>query len=169
MKPQHWSSPSGVRAQLWYSPALISVWLLPETLFKDVVRVVLRALYRVEVHGAENMPKPGERAVVVVNHVSFLDGVLLAAFLPGKPTFAVHTKVANSIWVRPFLKLFRAFPVDPTNPMSAKAMVKAVREGRTLVIFPEGRITVTGALMKVFDGPGTVSYTHLTLPTSDLV
>ena len=59
--------------------------------------------------------------------------------------------------MKPALKLFRAFPVDPTNPMSAKAMVKAVREGNTLVIFPEGRITVTGALMKVFDGPGMVA------------
>ena len=59
--------------------------------------------------------------------------------------------------MRPFLSLFDAFPVDPTNPMAAKAMVKAVREGRTLVIFPEGRITVTGALMKVFDGPGMVA------------
>ncbi|WP_440977784.1 acyl-[ACP]--phospholipid O-acyltransferase [Sphingomonas pseudosanguinis] len=137
--------------------ALISCWLLPETVFKALVRSLLVLFYRVDVHGAENMPQPGERAVVVVNHVSFLDGLLLAAFLPGKPTFAVATHIARAWWVRPFLGMFDAFPVDPTNPMAAKAMVKAVREGRTLVIFPEGRITVTGALMKVFDGPGMVA------------
>ena len=137
--------------------ALISCWLLPETLLKALIRGTLRLLYRVDVHGAGNMPRPGERAVVVVNHVSFLDGLLLAAFLPGKPTFAVATHIAKAWWVKPFLGLFDAFPVDPTNPMAAKAMVKAVREGRTLVIFPEGRITVTGALMKVFDGPGMVA------------
>ncbi|WP_419809561.1 acyl-[ACP]--phospholipid O-acyltransferase [Sphingomonas sp.] len=137
--------------------ALITCWLLPETVFKWLVRGVLATFYRVRVDGAENMPRAGERAVVVVNHVSFLDGLLLAAFLPGKPTFAVHTRIAQAWWVRPFIKLFDAFPVDPTNPMAAKAMVKAVRDGRTLVIFPEGRITVTGALMKVFDGPGMVA------------
>ncbi len=137
--------------------ALIACALLPETVVKSLVRAGLRLCYRVEVAGAEHMPAPGSRAVVVVNHVSFLDGLLLAAFLPGKPTFAVHTRIAQAWWVRPFLGLFDAFPVDPTNPMSAKAMVKAVREGRTLVIFPEGRITVTGALMKVFDGPGMVA------------
>lgn len=137
--------------------ALISCWLLPETVFKALIRGVLQLLYRVEVSGTENMPHPGQPAVVVVNHVSFLDGLLLAAFLPGKPTFAVHTRIAKAWWVKPLLLLFDAFPVDPTNPLSAKAMVKAVREGRTLVIFPEGRITVTGALMKIFDGPGMVA------------
>ena len=137
--------------------ALASVWLLPETLFKDVIRLVLRALYRVEVQGLEHLPRQGAPAVVVVNHLSYLDGVLLGAFLPGKPTFAVHTAIAKSWWIQPFLKLFKAFPVDPTNPMAAKAMVRTVREGNCLVIFPEGRITVTGALMKVFDGPGMVA------------
>jgi acyl-[acyl-carrier-protein]-phospholipid O-acyltransferase/long-chain-fatty-acid--[acyl-carrier-protein] ligase len=137
--------------------ALVACALLPETVVKSLVRGALRLAYRVEVAGVENMPAPGARAVVVVNHVSFLDGLLLAAFLPGRPTFAVHTRIAAAWWVQPFLRMFDAFPVDPTNPMAAKAMVKAVREGRTLVIFPEGRITVTGALMKVFDGPGMVA------------
>lgn len=147
----------GVMGFATLSVALISCWLLPETVIKAIVRGLLRLCYRVEVQGSENMPLAGEPAVVVVNHVSFLDGLLLAAFLPGKPVFAVHTRIAKAWWVKPFLPLFDAFPVDPTNPLSAKAMVKAVREGRTLVIFPEGRITVTGALMKVFDGPGMVA------------
>jgi acyl-[acyl-carrier-protein]-phospholipid O-acyltransferase / long-chain-fatty-acid--[acyl-carrier-protein] ligase len=137
--------------------ALTACWLLPETVIKSLFRATLRTLYRVEVVGGKNMPKPGERAVIVVNHVSFLDGLLLASFLPGRPTFAVNTAIANSWWVKPMLKIFDAFPVDPTNPMSVKGMVRAVKEGRTLVIFPEGRITVTGALMKVFDGPGMVA------------
>lgn len=137
--------------------ALISCWLLPETVIKAVLKAIIGTLYRVRLVGAENMPQPGERAVVVVNHVSWLDGLLLAVFLPGKPVFAVATQVTKRWWVRPALKLFRAFPVDPTNPMSTKAMVRAIREGQTLVIFPEGRITVTGALMKVFDGPGMVA------------
>lgn len=147
----------GVLGLATLAVALVSIWLLPETLFKDVIRITLRVLYRVEVKGIENMPREGERAMVVVNHLSYLDGVLLGAFLPGKATFAVHTAIARSWWIQPFLKLFKAFPVDPTNPMAAKAMVKTVREGNTLVIFPEGRITVTGALMKVFDGPGMVA------------
>ena len=55
--------------------ALTSIWLLPETLFKDVIRLTLRLAYRVEVKGLEHMPRQGEKAVVVVNHLSFLDGV----------------------------------------------------------------------------------------------
>lgn len=147
----------GVLGLMTLGVALVSIWLLPEYLFKQVMAFVLRALYRVEVSGTANMPPPGQPAVVVVNHLSFLDGLLLGAFLPGKPTFAVHTAIARNLWLKPFFALFEVFPVDPTNPMSAKAMVRAVREGRTLVIFPEGRITVTGALMKVFDGPGMVA------------
>jgi len=131
--------------------------LLPETVIKSAVRAMLKLLYRVELVGAENMPQPGQGAVVVVNHVSYLDGLLLAAFLPGRPTFAIHTRIAQAWWMQPVLPFFDAFPVDPTNPMAAKAMVKAVKEGRTLVVFPEGRITVTGALMKVFAGPGMVA------------
>ncbi len=137
--------------------AVLVVGLLPDGVVKDVLKAALKFFYRVEVEGLEHYENTPGKAVVVVNHVSFLDGPLLMAFLPGKPTFAINTFIAKQWWVRPFLNLMDAFPVDPTNPMAAKAMVRAVESGKKLVIFPEGRITTTGALMKIFEGPGMVA------------
>ncbi|MCB2099999.1 MAG: MFS transporter, partial [Rhodobacterales bacterium] len=73
--------------------AVLAVQLLPHEVAKALAVRVLRLLYRVKVHGADNLEAAGKRAVIVVNHVSFLDGVLLAAFLPGRPTFAVNTEM----------------------------------------------------------------------------
>jgi acyl-[acyl-carrier-protein]-phospholipid O-acyltransferase / long-chain-fatty-acid--[acyl-carrier-protein] ligase len=137
--------------------AVLVVGLLPDGVIKGVLKATLKFFYRVEVEGLDHYEKMPGKAVVVVNHVSFLDGPLLMAFLPGKPTFAINTFIARQWWVRPFLNLMDAFPVDPTNPMAAKAMVRAVESGKKLVIFPEGRITTTGALMKIFEGPGMVA------------
>ena len=131
--------------------------LLPDAVVKAALVVLLRVLYRVEVRGAENFEKAGKRAVIVVNHVSFLDAVLLGAFSPTKPIFAINTHIARQWWIKPFLTIVDGFPIDPTNPMAMKSLIKAVEEGRHCVIFPEGRITVTGALMKVYEGPGMIA------------
>jgi acyl-[acyl-carrier-protein]-phospholipid O-acyltransferase/long-chain-fatty-acid--[acyl-carrier-protein] ligase len=131
--------------------------LLPDAVLKGLFSWLFRLLYRVEVKGLEHLKDAGEKAVLVVNHVSFLDAVLLASFLPMKPTFAVNSFIARLWWVKPFLSVVDAYPMDPTNPMSTKGLIHAVQEGRTCVIFPEGRITVTGALMKVYEGPGMIA------------
>jgi len=131
--------------------------LLPDYLFKTILQVLFKLLYRVEVRGIENVEKAGKRAVIVGNHISLLDPPLLAAFLPGRPMFAVNTQVSQWWWVRPFLKFVDAFPIDPTNPYSIKAMIRKVEEDRHLVIFPEGRLSSTGSLMKIYDGPGLIA------------
>lgn len=131
--------------------------LLPAYLFKSFLQAVFKLLYKVEVKGLENFEKAGDRAVIVSNHVALLDPPLLAAFLPGKPMFAVNSFVANWFWVKPFLKLVDAFPLDPTNPFSIKSLIKEVEKNKHCVIFPEGRLTETGALMKVYEGPGMIA------------
>ncbi|NCC22392.1 MAG: acyl-[ACP]--phospholipid O-acyltransferase [Alphaproteobacteria bacterium] len=131
--------------------------LLPDYLFKSVLKGLLKLVYKVEVRGIENFEKAGERVVIVSNHVSLLDPPLLAAFLPGRPMFAVNTHVANWWWVKPFLRLVDAFPVDPTNPFSTKSLIREVEKGKQCVIFPEGRLSETGALMKVYEGPGMIA------------
>ena len=137
--------------------ALVTCWLLPDEVLKGSLAWLLRLAYGVQVEGLEHLSNTSERRVYVVNHVSFLDAVLMAAFLPDRTTFAVNSYIAQAWWMKPFLVMVDAYPLDPTNPMATKGLIRAVREGRNCVIFPEGRITVTGALMKVYEGPGMIA------------
>lgn len=126
-------------------------------LLKMVARAILRRVYKVEVSGLENLEKAGDRVLIVANHTSFIDAVLLAVFLPGDLTFAVNTFVAQRKLFKPFMALTRIFPMDPTNPLAAKSLIKFLRKDNKAVVFPEGRITVTGSLMKIYDGTGLVA------------
>lgn len=117
----------------------------------------MRLLYRVEVTGLEHYAAAGPRTLIVANHTSYLDAPLLFCFLPEPPTFAINTQVAEQWWVRPWLKLVRVFRVDTTSPISTKAMITFIRQDRSCLIFPEGRLTQTGALMKIYEGPGVVA------------
>lgn len=124
---------------------------------KTFVRWCLTRLYDIDVRGLEHYQAAGERVLVVANHTSYLDALLLYAFLPERLTFAVNTHVSKTWWVRWGLLFVDFLPMDPANPLSVKALIQYLRGDRKAVIFPEGRITVTGSLMKVYQGPGLVA------------
>ncbi len=126
-------------------------------LCRRLVRALLRVVYRVHVVGLENYAEAGERVLVVANHTSFLDAVLLAVFLPDRLTFAINTQISKRWWMRPLLVVVDAFPLDPTNPYSIKSLIRYIAQDKRAAIFPEGRITVTGSLMKIYPGPGLVA------------
>lgn len=124
---------------------------------KRCAHAVLSWFYQVRVTGKEHYAKAGERVLIVANHTSYLDPLLLWAFLPDDVTFAINTHIAERWWVKPALLFVRVFTMDPTNPMSTKALTRYLQGDRKAVIFPEGRITVTGALMKIYDGAGLIA------------
>ncbi len=139
---------------------LAALWIgktIPTGAFRDFLSIVLRAFYRLEVRGLENFEAAGAKAIVALNHVSFLDGAVALAILSREPVLAVDHSIAQRWWVKPFLRLTRAFPLDPARPLATRTLIQAVRDGETLVIFPEGRITVTGRLMKVYDGAAMIA------------
>jgi len=123
---------------------------------RGALRLVLRVLFRVEVRG-EAAAFTSARTLIVANHESLLDGVLLAAFLPVAPTFVVHTEVMKSAWQRALLRLVPHLVLDSTQPFAMKLICRLVETGTPVVIFPEGRLTVTGSLMKVYDGAGFIA------------
>ncbi len=79
---------------------------------------------------------------------------MLISVLPHSASFAVNTDIAEVRWIKPFLRFANTFKLDPTRPLAARGLVNTVKSGQTVVVFPEGRITTTGSLMKVYDGTG---------------
>lgn len=126
-----------------------------------ILRAFSRIFFRIRLRGKDNIPQTGSNGkqplLIVANHESFLDGLLLGLFLPIHATFVVHTTVLHSFWFRQILKLVPHLAVDPTSPLAMKKVIKLLEAGESVVIFPEGRITQTGSLMKVYDGPGFVA------------
>jgi len=138
------------------------VWIartMPANGMRDFLTTMLRAMYRMEVKGAENLDsdKAGPNPIVALNHVSFLDAAVALSLMDKEPVFAIDYQIAQRWWVKPFLKLTRAMPLDPSKPMATRTLINAVKAGEPLAIFPEGRITVTGSLMKVYDGVGLIA------------
>ncbi|WP_342358506.1 acyl-[ACP]--phospholipid O-acyltransferase [Terrarubrum flagellatum] len=132
--------------------SLVFMRLLPMNGFRDATALILRLFFRVEIKGAENLKSNGRHRVIVANHVSFLDGALLATLTDDDPLFAIDRTMLQQWWVKPFTRISRLIPIDPVNPLGARVLINAVKNGETLVIFPEGRITVTGSLMKIYEG-----------------
>src|SRR6185312_11496877 len=134
-------------------PACLNI---PEAAQAVLGRLLMMA-YRVEVRGVGNLAKAGPAAVIAPNHVTWVDGALLASALPGRPAFAINTFTARKWWVSWASDMVESLPLDPTNPMAIKTLVREVRSGRHCVIFPEGRLTKTGSLMKIYDGPALIA------------
>lgn len=118
------------------------------------LKLILRICFKFRITGLEKLDF-SRSSILISNHVSLLDAVLLAAYLPAEATFVVNTTIAKRFSLA--LKLRKHISVDPLNPYSVRTMVKTVQSGVPLVLFPEGRITVTGGLMKIYSGIGYIA------------
>ncbi len=130
---------------------------LPFNAFSDLLSLVYRGIFRTEVKGADNLRNLSGPTIIALNHTSLLDAGLALSLLEREPVFAIDSAMAEKWWVKPLLKVTRALPLDPTKPIATRTLINTVKNGETLVIFPEGRLTVTGSLMKVYDGAGLIA------------
>ena len=102
---------------------------------KSIIRLifkrVLGVLFRVRVSGLEREIDT-HKLLVIANHESFLDGLLLGLYLPFDPVFVVHTGIARNFWFKLVLSQVDYLTVDPTSPMAIKKIIRLVESGRHL-------------------------------------
>ncbi|MBC8015418.1 MAG: AMP-binding protein [Sporomusaceae bacterium] len=121
---------------------------------KTVLRWVLQLLFKTRVVGREKLSFEGP-SIVLPNHVSLLDAIFLYAYLPSGTCFVINTEIARDIHF--ILRWVNHITVDPLNPYSLKTIINVVKSGTPVVIFPEGRLTTTGNLMKIYSGVGLIA------------
>ena len=131
--------------------------MLPQATLHSVFKWLIKLIYKVRVTGLEHLEQAGERQMIIANHSSFLDVPLLACFLPKELTFAINAQIAVKWWIKPFLSFAETYVIESDNAMALKSIIKEISNHKTIVVFPEGRITTTGGLMKVYEGPAMIA------------
>lgn len=115
-----------------------------------LVRGFYRFLFKVEIEGLENIPTD-KNFVVTPNHLSNFDPPLVAAFMPiDNMAYMAKASLFKVPVVAQVIRAFDAFPVKRGEGMAAiRTSIKLLKEGRCLVVFPEGkRVRTPGTLGK---------------------
>ena len=134
--------------------AVVAVYiytLIPEFLMRFLVWMLVHVIYRLRETGLEKIPEEGA-AVLVCNHVSFVDPLLLAGACSRPARFVMDHRIFKIPVLNFVFRTGRAIPIAPAKEdpaMMERAfdeVAKALSEGELVCIFPEGKITATGEL-----------------------
>lgn len=133
--------------------------LMPYKILQTSLRFIFNTFYRAKVSGMSHyMDNRDQPIILVANHTSWLDAIILSAFFPDKLTFAFNNNVREHWLTKYFIKLNKVYLIDPAQAMTLRGLIDAVKNGERVVLFPEGRMTVTGSLMKLYEAPAMIAH-----------
>lgn len=156
----HWTIP-----QLLLAVAILNAFaaiyifsLVPEFLMRFVAWVLTKLMYNVDVKGIEEHVPDEGAALIVCNHVSYMDALILGGAIPRPVRFVMYYKIFQIPVASWFFKTARAIPIagakeDPDTMQKAFDEVdKALAEGEIVGIFPEGKLTTDGEIAEFKSG-----------------
>ena len=149
-----WSAPQLLLA-LAIANALVAVWIfsiVPEFAMRFASWLMVRTLYRLRVEGVEEHVPDEGAALLVCNHVSYMDALILAAVIPRPVRFVMYYKIFNIPFMRWIFRTARAIPI--ASPKEDAALMQrafdsvdqALANGELVLIFPEGKLTADGQI-----------------------
>ena len=122
-----------------------------EKAFRSFASVIARPIYRIRTFGLENLPEGG--FLLVPNHMTYVDAVVLQLACPRPIRFVVHESIYQVKWLTPIFKMVQAIPISSVHAKEAiRAAANRIKEGEIVCIFPEGELSRTGVLIKLRKG-----------------
>jgi len=123
-------------------------------MIKILLRWFARVFFGFRAYNTGALTTPGP-ILLLPNHVSWLDWLFLGVCLDDDWKFVTSRETAQTSWLHRMIMINRrTFPIEVTSPYAVKRMAEHLEKGGRLVLFPEGRLSHTGNLMKLFDGTG---------------
>jgi 1-acyl-sn-glycerol-3-phosphate acyltransferase len=125
--------------------------LVPEFMLRFIAWLLIHSVYRLQQKGLENIPEEGA-AVLVCNHVSFVDPLVIAAASRRPIRFVMDYRIYRTPLISFVFRHMHAIPIAPAREDAAmmeaafEEVAKALAAGELVAIFPEGKITDTGEL-----------------------
>ena len=139
-------------ATLMLATALLAIRMLPQDTLRVVGLCIARLRYSVRTVGVEHLPRTGG-ALIVCNHVSYLDTIILSLASPRPIRFLSHESFFRTSVLGPLLRVFGAIPIAPGRAKDAlRRASDCIRSGELVCIYPEGQLTRTGCLMELKSG-----------------
>ena len=149
-----WSAPQLLLA-LAIANALVAIWIfsiVPEFAMRFASWLMVRTLYRLRVRGVEEHVPDEGAALLVCNHVSYMDALILAAVVPRPVRFVMYYKIFNIPFMNWIFRTAKAIPI--ASPKEDAALMQrafdsvdeALANGELVLIFPEGRLTADGEI-----------------------
>jgi acyl-[acyl-carrier-protein]-phospholipid O-acyltransferase/long-chain-fatty-acid--[acyl-carrier-protein] ligase len=124
---------------------------LRQAVFRFFGNFVAAIFYRVRTFGLENLPASG--FLLVPNHMTYVDAVVLQLACPRPIRFIVHESIYRIRWLTPIFKLVEAIPISNIRAKEAlRHASERIRKGEIVCIFPEGELSRTGTLIKLRKG-----------------
>ncbi len=137
--------------------AFYAAQLLPVSTRRRVFKKILKLFFKARIEGLDKIASL-KRGLIIPNHTSFIDALLISAFIDRKIVFSLNDRIAKKSWVRFFCQLMEVKALDANSPMAVKTMMEELKKDQLCMIFIENIVEDANAQSKMYEGPALMAY-----------